>query len=106
MGIMLAYVDPGDQKSPTPLRGKSKWSRTDTTRTGLLALTVALSAGIHAGLTPEHLKEMPRLGDSFIAAALLGSAIAVALVSRPDDHRLAAIAGLFVSARSSPGYCS
>ena len=24
MGIMLAYVDPGDQKSPTPLRGKSK----------------------------------------------------------------------------------
>lgn len=70
-------------------------SRTDTTRTGLLALTVALSAGIHAGLTPEHLKEMPRLGDSFIAAALLGSAIAVALVSRPDDHRLAAIAGLF-----------
>ena len=70
-------------------------SRTDSTRTGLLALTVAVSAGIHAGLSPEHLKEMPRLGDSFIAAALLGTMIAVALIARPDDRRIAALAGLF-----------
>ena len=62
-------------------------STTDGTRGGLLALSLAVSAGIHAGLTPEHLKEMPRLGDLFIAAAALGAAIAVAIISRPDDRR-------------------
>jgi hypothetical protein len=70
-------------------------STTDRTRAGLLALAIAVSAGIHTGLTPEHLKEMPRLGDLFIAAAALGTAIAVALISRPCDRRLAAAGGLF-----------
>jgi hypothetical protein len=74
-------------------------SITDRTRTGLLALAVAVSAGIHTGLTPEHLKEMPRLGDSFIVAATLGTAIAVALISRPEDRRIAAVAGLFCLAQ-------
>ena len=74
-------------------------STTDGTRGGLLALSLALSAGIHAGLTPEHLKEKPRLGDLFIAAAALGAAIAVAIISRPDDRRLAATGGLFCLAQ-------
>ena len=34
-------------------------------RTGLLALAVTFSAGIHAALVPEHLKEMPPLGCAF-----------------------------------------
>jgi hypothetical protein len=58
------------------------------TRTGLLALAVTFSAGIHAALVPEHLNEMPPLGYAFIAAALIGGLIACALVSRPDDRRL------------------
>ncbi len=55
-------------------------------RTALLALAVTFSAGIHAALVPEHLKEMPALGYSFIAAALAGGVLAWALVSRPSDR--------------------
>ncbi|MBO0810550.1 MAG: hypothetical protein J2P23_00730 [Microlunatus sp.] len=65
------------------------------TSAGLLAIAIAVSAGIHIGLTPEHLREMPRLGQAFIVASVLGIAIAAALMSRPDDPRIAAIGGLF-----------
>ena len=64
-------------------------------RAGLLALAVTFSAGIHAALVPEHLREMPRLGYAFIAAATIGGVLAWALVSRPDDRRLPSVAGLF-----------
>jgi hypothetical protein len=64
-------------------------------RVGLLALAVTFSAGIHAALVPEHLAEMPRLGDAFIAAAAIGALLAGALVSRPDDRRISLLAGLF-----------
>jgi len=64
-------------------------------RTGLLALAVTFSAGIHAALVPEHLKEMPPLGYAFIAAAVIGAALAWALISRPSDRRVALLAGLF-----------
>jgi hypothetical protein len=64
-------------------------------RTGLLALAVTFSAGIHAALVPEHLKEMPPLGYAFIAAAIVGTALAWALISHPTDRRLPLLAGLF-----------
>ena len=64
-------------------------------RTGLLALAVTFSAGIHAALVPEHLKEMPALGYSFIAAAVAGGVLAWALVSRPKDRRIPLLAALF-----------
>lgn len=64
-------------------------------RTGLLALAVTFSAGIHGALVPEHLKEMPPLGYAFIAAAVIGGALAWALVSHPRDRRVALLAGLF-----------
>jgi len=64
-------------------------------RTALLALAVMFSAGIHAALVPEHLEEMPRLGDAFIAAAAIGTLLACALVARPVDSRLQVLAGLF-----------
>src|SRR5262249_9114121 len=64
-------------------------------RAGLLALSVTFSAGIHAALAPEHLQEMPPLGYAFIAAAAIGGALALALVSLPDDRRLRLLAGLF-----------
>jgi hypothetical protein len=43
----------------------------------------------------EHLEEIPRLGYAFIVAAAIGGLIAVALVSRPDDGTLPALAALF-----------
>ena len=66
-------------------------------RAGLLALAVMFSAGIHAALVPEHLKEMPRLGWSFIAAAALGVALAWALVAKPEDQLFARLAALFLA---------
>src|SRR5262245_24101085 len=66
-----------------------------TTRTGLLALAVSFSAGIHAALVPEHLDEMPPLGYAFIGAALAGAALAAGLILRPRDRRLPLLAGLF-----------
>ena len=64
-------------------------------RTGLLALAVTFSAGIHAALAPEHLKEMPPLGYAFILAAAIGAVLAWALVSRPNDRRIPLLAGMF-----------
>ena len=64
-------------------------------RTALLALAVMFSAGIHAALVPEHLAELPRLGDAFIVAAAVGTVLACALVARPDDPRVRLLAGLF-----------
>jgi hypothetical protein len=70
-----------------------------TKRTGLLALAVTFSAGIHAALVPEHVKEMPPLGYSFIAAAVIGAGIAWALVTRPNDRRIPAMAVAFLAAQ-------
>ncbi len=64
-------------------------------RAGFLALFVTFSAGIHAALAREHLREMPPLGYAFIAAAAIGGVLALALVSRPDDRRISLLAGLF-----------
>src|SRR5437763_3900753 len=69
---------------------------TTTKRTGLLALAVTFSAGIHAALAPEHLREMPPLGYSFIAAAVIGAGIAGALITRPHDRRIPSLAALFL----------
>jgi hypothetical protein len=52
------------------------------TRTTLV-LAAALSAGVHAGLAPEHLHEWLPLGASFVAAAAAAAAGVVALVLRP-----------------------
>jgi hypothetical protein len=43
-------------------------------RTGLLALAVTFSAGIHAALVPEHMKEMP-LGRADIVHELEASGV-------------------------------
>jgi hypothetical protein len=49
----------------------------------LLVVAGAVSAGVHAGLAPEHLHEWMPLGASFVAAAAAVSAGVAALVLRP-----------------------
>ena len=62
----------------------------------------AASAGAHAGLVPEHLRESPALGGAFIVsvAALLGVVVALAIRPR-QPHAIAAaavlLAGLLVA---------
>jgi hypothetical protein len=57
----------------------------------------AASAGAHAGLVPEHLREAPRLGIAFILASVLLLAVVVALALRPEDRRIALIAALLLT---------
>jgi len=45
----------------------------------------AISAGAHAGLVPEHLREAPQLGVAFVVAAGLLVAAATALAIRPGS---------------------
>ena len=54
----------------------------------------AVSAGVHAGLVPEHLQTEPREGVAFIVAAVLLLAVAGGLTARPDNPYLAGIAAL------------
>jgi hypothetical protein len=56
--------------------------KTTATRSTLV-LAGALSAGVHAGLAPEHLHEWLPLGAAFLAAAAAAAGGVVALVLRP-----------------------
>jgi hypothetical protein len=49
----------------------------------VLLLAGAVSAGVHAGLAPEHLHEWPPLGAAFAAAAAAAALAVAALVLRP-----------------------
>ena len=60
----------------------------------LVVLAAAVSAGIHAGLIPEHLGEMPLLGVSFIFAVLVLLAIGAAVAIRPEAQLSASLAAL------------
>ena len=51
--------------------------------TTLLVLAGAVSAGVHAGLAPEHLHEWAPLGAAFVAAAAAAALAVAALVLRP-----------------------
>jgi hypothetical protein len=68
----------------------------------LVAVGLAASAGVHAGLVPEHLREAPQVGVSFGLATGLLLAVAAVVATRPDDWRAlraaqCLIAGLLVA---------
>jgi hypothetical protein len=58
-----------------------------------LIVACAISAGIHATLVPEHLREAPAAGAGFVAAAGLLAALAVGLTRRPGSRTAVAAAG-------------
>ena len=57
----------------------------------------AASAGAHAGLVPEHLREAPQLGIAFLLASGVLLVVVVALALRPEDPRIAMVAALLLS---------
>ena len=57
----------------------------------------AASAGAHAGLVPEHLREAPQLGIAFILASVVLLAVVVALALCPEDRRIPLVAGLLLT---------
>jgi hypothetical protein len=50
-----------------------------------VVVTCAISAGIHAALTPDHLSERAGAGLGFLGAAVLLAALAVVLTVRPSS---------------------
>jgi hypothetical protein len=81
------------------LRGK-------TVAANAVVLACAVSAGVHAGLVPEHLREEPALGVAFIVAAALLAATAIGVSARPASvaagwGAAALLAGLIVSYAAS-----
>jgi hypothetical protein len=48
----------------------------------------AVSAGIHAALTPDHFREGAGAGGGFLAATVLLAGLAVALTRRPDQSEV------------------
>jgi hypothetical protein len=62
----------------------------------LLLVAGAVGTGVHAAIAPEHLREWPPLGASFVAVAALLASTVVALAVRPDDERIVAALALLL----------
>jgi hypothetical protein len=63
----------------------------------IVVAACAVSAGAHAGLVPEHLREAPRVGVAFVLATGLLLAASTALAMRPDSRRAARGAALLLA---------
>jgi drug/metabolite transporter (DMT)-like permease len=60
----------------------------------LVIVACAISAGIHAALTPDHFGESAGAGIGFAASAVVLAALAVALTRRPGVLALAGAAAV------------
>jgi hypothetical protein len=56
-----------------------------------------VSAGVHAGLVPAHLREAPSTGIAFVVATGLLLATFTALAMRPDSRRAAGAATVLLA---------
>ena len=59
----------------------------------ILVAVCAISAGVHAALTPEHLREEASAGTGFLVATFLLAALCVVLTYRPGSRAAVAAAG-------------
>jgi hypothetical protein len=64
----------------------------------LIIVSCAISAGIHAALTPEHLREETAAGVGFLVSTLLLAVLCVVLTHRPGSRVAAGVAGAVLSA--------
>jgi hypothetical protein len=86
-------------------KGRTDEAKDATTRgvaVDVLVVACAVSAGIHAALTPMHLREETVAGIGFLVSTLLLAALVVALTLRPASRFAAAaaaalLAGLLVA---------
>ena len=63
----------------------------------VLIACCAISAGIHAALAPEHLREETAAGVGFLVSAVLLAAVGVALTYRPASRLAAGAAGALLA---------
>ena len=70
---------------PTSRNERASIAPTPAVAARVVAAACAVSAGAHAGLVPEHLREAPQLGVAFVLAAGLLLAAATALAIRPGS---------------------
>jgi hypothetical protein len=64
----------------------------------VLIASCAISAGIHAALTPEHLREETAAGVGFVASVVLLAALCVSLTYRPGSRLAVTAAGAALAA--------
>ncbi len=64
----------------------------------IVACACAASAGVHAALIPEHLREAAPLGILFVLAVILLLTAAAALVARPEGRLIARGVALLLAA--------
>jgi hypothetical protein len=76
-------------------RAKPRWV-TRAVAAELVVFACAASAGIHAGLVPEHLREEPRLGVAFTLAVITLLATGAAVAFQPWARRVARISALLL----------
>jgi len=69
----------------------------------VVIVACAISAGIHAALTPEHLRESTGAGFGFGLSVLLLAALVVALTRRADLLALAGAAAVFAGLLAAYG---
>ena len=68
-----------------------------TIRRDVLIVACAVSAGVHAALTPEHFGEGAGAGGGFLAATILAGALAVVLTRTPESTAAIAAAALVLA---------
>jgi drug/metabolite transporter (DMT)-like permease len=59
----------------------------------VLVVACAISAGIHAALTPEHFREETGAGVGFLVSAVVLAVLCLALTLRPASRRAVGAAG-------------